>query len=333
MKKLFTFFSLLFLCLAAIAQQDAKQLQETAKEYMRGGDYGNAAILLVKALAQAPGDLEISKDLALDYYFDKDYTRALEIIKPLLDRTDVDDQTYQVAGNIYKGLEQYKEGEAMYKKGLKRFPKSGPLYNEYGELLNSRENPAAINLWEKGIEMDPIYSGNYYNAAKYYYFTPDKVWSIIYGEIFLNIETLSGRTAEIKTLLLDSYKKLFAEDVLKDIDGKNKFEKAFLQTMNKQTALAADGINAESLTMIRTRFNLDWYENYASSFPFKLFDYQQQLLREGIFAAYNQWIFGTAQNLVVYQNWTSAHPNEYIDFSNFQKGRIFRIPAGQYYHK
>jgi Putative Zn-dependent protease, contains TPR repeats len=334
MKKLFLFFTL-FSALNSIAQQpqDSKELQENAKAYMRQGDYDNAALLLTKALEQSPSDLSIAKDLALNYYFQKENTKALETIKPFLDRPDVDDQSFQIAGNIYKQLDQSKEAEALYKKGIKKFYKSGALYNEYGELLSYMQNPSAISQWEKGIEMDPGYSGNYYNAAKYYYFTTDKIWSIIYAEIFINIEPLSARTVEVKSLLLDSYKKLFSGVLLKNMEGKNNFEKAFIESMNKANEVAQNGINAETLTMIRTRFILDWYEKYAAKYPFKLFEYHQQLLRDGLFPAYNQWIFGATENLMGYQTWTTEHAAEYNDFSNFQKGRLFKVPAGQYYHK
>ena len=333
MKKLFLFFALIP-SLASVAQpQDSKELQENAKAYMRQGDYDNAALLLVKALEQSPTDMGIAKDLALDYYFQKDNDKALQIIKSLLDKPDVDDQVYQIAGNIYKALDKNKEADALYKKGIKKFNKSGTLYNEYGELLASQQNVTAITQWEKGIEMDPGYSGNYYNASRYYYFTTDKIWSILYAEVFVNIEPASARTTEIKSVLLDSYKKLFSGDLLKIMEGKNNFEQAFIQSMNKANEVAANGINAESLTMIRTRFILDWYEKYASKFPFKLFEYQQQLLREGIFPAYNQWIFGATENLSGYQGWITNHATEYTEFGNFQKGRIFKVPAGQYYHK
>ena len=61
-----------------------------------------------------------------------------------------------------------------------------------------------------GIEMDPGYSGNYYNAARYYFYTKDKTWSLIYGEIFVNMESLTDRAAAMKGLLLQAYKeKLF----------------------------------------------------------------------------------------------------------------------------
>ena len=289
-------------------------------------------MLLTKALEQSPSDLGIAKDLALNYYFQKENTKGLETIKPFLDRPDVDDQAFQIAGNIYKALEQSKEADAMYKKAIKKFNKSGALYNEYGELLSALQNSSAISQWEKGIEMDPGYSGNYYNAAKYYYFTTDRIWSIIYAEIFLNIEPLSARTTEVKSLLLDSYKKLFSDD-LKSMQTKNNFEQAFIESMSKANAIAENGINAETLTMIRTRFVLDWFEKNAAKFPFRLFDYHQQLLREGIFPAYNQWIFGASENLQGYQNWTTEHATEFSEFSTFQKGRIFKVPSGQYYHK
>ena len=332
MKKLLLFFAL-FASFTSFAQtQDAKELQENAKAYMRQGDYDNAALLLIKALDQSPTDISIAKDLSLIYYFQKENTKALEIVKPLLDRPDVDDQSFQIAGNIYKAMEQTKEAEAMYKKAIKKFNKSGALYNEYGELLSSMQNAGAILQWERGIEMDPGYSGNYYNAAKYYYFTTDKIWSIIYAEIFINIEPLSARTTEVKSVLLDSYKKFFTDD-LKNLEGKNEFEKAFIQSMSKAKTIVENGINAESLTMIRSRFVLDWFEKYAAKFPFRLFEYYQLLLREGIFPAYNQWIFGATENLQGYQTWTSAHATESADFNNFQKGRIFKLPTGQYYHK
>ena len=272
--------------------------------------------------------------LAFNYYLQKDHAKALDVIKPLIDREDADDQCFQIAGNIYKALGQEKECEKVYKKGLKKFPGSGSIYNEYGELLLAMHDASAIKQWEKGIETDPGYSGNYYNAAKYYYSSGDKMWCIMYGEIFLNIEVLTSRTAEIKNVLLDTYKKIFVDaDVFLNIKNKKPFEQAFLQTLYKQNAIAASGINPETLTMIRTRFVLDWFRDFATKFPFRLFDYHLQLLREGMFDAYNQWIFGAAQNLVAYQEWTSANPAEYSEFLKFQKGRVFKMQAQQYYHK
>ncbi|MBI1343245.1 MAG: tetratricopeptide repeat protein [Terrimonas sp.] len=307
---------------------------ETARNFMRSSDFDNAIVVLNRGLQQDKNNLELQKELIQCYYYKRDYTKAVEGVKTIIDRDDADVISFQIAGNVYKALEDPKECERIYKKGLKKFPKSGPLYSEYGELLWEKKDYSAIGQWEKGIETDPGYSGNYYNAALYYFYTRDKVWSLIYGEIFVNMESLSKRGATMKELLLKGYKeKLFAEADLMKGEEKNKseFAKAFLMVMGKQASVLSKGISVETLTMVRTRFILDWFENYATKFPFRLFDYHQQLLRDGMFDAYNQWLFGTVEDLAAYDNWTKTHVTEYEKFSKWQQSSIFKIPPGQYY--
>lgn len=280
--------------------------------------------------------MELKKDLALTYYYKRDFTKALEQVEPLMDRDDADVNVYQIAGSVYKALEQVKDADKMYKKALKKFPRSGALHSEYGELLWSKQDYEAIKLWEKGIEADPSYAGNYYNAALYYYYTKDKVWTLIYGEIFVNMEYLTERATAIKKIIYDAYReKLFGspEHVVngREKNKANGFATAVMQTFEKQSSLANRGINTEVLTAIRTRFILDWYNTHASKFPFKLFDYHQQLIREGMFDAYNQWLFGTTESLPAFDQWTKTHSEAYTKFTTFQKGRVFKMPAGQYY--
>ncbi len=335
MKKFFLLFSIICCStITAIAQEQS--LQETARGFMRSGDFDNAILVLNRALEQDKKNLDLQKDLALAYYYKRDYAKALDVVRPMLERDDADVMTYQIGGNVFKALEEVKDADKMYKKALKKFPRSGALHSEYGELLWAGKNYDAIELWEKGIRDDPSFAGNYYNAALFYYYTKDKAWTLIYGEIFVNMESLTERAAAMKELLLNAYKeKLFTDvDVMKDQDKtKSDFAKSFLQTMSKQSVAANRGITTETLTMIRTRFILDWYKNHAAKYPFKLFDYQQQLLREGMFEAYNQWLFGTVESLPVYDNWTKTHSETYNKFTAFQKSRIFKMPPGQYYQQ
>ncbi len=334
MKKLFSICFLILASLSSMAQDDNKTLHETAKGFMRSGDFDNAVIVLTRALQQDKNNLELQKDLVMSYYLKRDYVKALDGVKKLVDREDADVICFQLAGNVYKALEEAKECEKVYKKGLKKFPKSGPLHSEYGELLWSIKDYSAIKLWEKGIQLDPSYSGNYYNAALHYFHTKDKVWSLIYGEIFVNMESLSQRGIAMKQQLLRAYKeKLFAEADLMKGEEKNKseFAKAFLETMGKQSSVANKGINTQTLTMIRTRFILDWYQTHAAKFPLRLFEYQQQLIKAGMFDAYNQWLFGTVENLAAFDAWSKSHTEQYEAFTKFQQNRIFKMPAGQYY--
>ena len=312
--------------------QNVTDLQNSARTFMQQGDYANAILVLNNAAQSEPKNIQVSKDLALAYYYQNNNTKALEIIKPLLDRDDADDQCYQIAGNIYKQLNQERECDKLFKKGLKKFPQSGPLYNELGEYLFTQHDEAgAITQWESGIEIEPNFSKNYYNAAKYYNLKEEYIWSILYGEIFANMEPSNARTPEIKTIVLENYKNFFINIPVKDGKDKNKFVAAFIEILSKQTNVAKNGIDPETLTMLRTRFILDWSDKYAYTFPFKLFDLQTQLLKDGLFDAYNQWLFGAVQNLAVYQMYTNSHTTEYAEFNKFQKSKIFKLTDGQYY--
>lgn len=324
----------MILVLSAFAGMAQDSAQQTAKAYIRQGDYKNAVVVLNGALANNSNNLELQKDLAYTYYLSRDYVKALDVAKGFSDRKDADVQAFQIQAMIYKAVEEKKDAEKVYRTGIKKFPQSGVLLNEYGEMLWDRKDFAeAAKQWEKGIEVDPNYSGNYYNASKYYYFTKDKVWGIIYGEVFVNLESFSRRTPEIKTILFDSYTKLFSDvDIAKDQDMKNEFVKAFIETIKKQQQSVAGGITPESLSALRTRFVLDWFQKNATRFPFRLFDYQQQLLKEGMFDAYNQWIFGAAKDLTAFQNWTTLNAESYNKFATLQKNRVFKLPTGQYYH-
>ncbi|HNR16915.1 MAG TPA: hypothetical protein PKG90_09660, partial [Chitinophagaceae bacterium] len=251
-QKFFLFIALSASLLTAAQPDDIKKLHETAKSFMRTGDFDNAIIVLTRALQQDKKNIELEKDLVMSYYFKRDYAKALEGAESLIDREDADVISYQIAGNVYKALEDVKECDKMYKKALKKFPKSGPLYSEYGELLWATKDFSAIKQWEEGIRSDPGYGGNYYNAALFYFYAKDKVWSLIYGEIFVNMESFSERGAAMKQMLLQGYKeKLFADpDIMKGEEkNKSEFAKAFLQSIGKQSSLTNKGITTETLTM------------------------------------------------------------------------------------
>ncbi|MFT3748314.1 MAG: tetratricopeptide repeat protein [Agriterribacter sp.] len=331
-------FLLLFTILAitGTAQQNADTLQQTGRNYMRKGDWGNAIMVFNRALQLKPGDADIQNDIAYTYFLQRDFTKALQVIKPVIESDNADVRSFQIAGTTYRAIEELKEGAKVYEKGLKKFPFSGVLYSEYGELLWQKKDYNAINQWETGIKVDPNHAGNYYNAARYYYLTTDKIWSLLYGEIFVNMESYTIRTAEIKSLLYDGYKKLFADaDLLKSYKPKNKndFEIAFLTSMNAQSPKAATGINPEKLIEIRRGFIQNWFEANAQKFPYRLFEYQQQLIKLNMFEAYNQWLFGAAISADQYQVWIQQHKAEYDAFSNFQRGRIFKLPKDQYYQR
>lgn len=327
-----SFVFMLTFCIQLSAQDTPGK---TAKAFIRQGDYNNAIVVLTRAIQEDNNNIELKKDLAFAYYMQRDYVKAINAVKPVVDSRDADEQSYQILGMAYKAVDEKKEAERMYRASIRKFPESGVLYNDYGELQWSKNDfTGALKLWLRGIQTDQNYPGNYYNAARYYYMSEDKVWGLLYGEIFLNLESYSRRTPEIKAMLVEGYKKLFSDpDMSKNQDNKNEFVKAYLEIVKSHAQVVDRGITPDALTALRTRFILSWYEKQSTNFPFRLFDYHKQLAKAGLFDAYNQWIFGAAGNLSTFQQWTTTHSEEYNKFTIFQKSRVYKVPEGQWYNK
>lgn len=313
--------------------QDSTNYYNRALDFIRNKDYDNAIIVLNKGLLEKPGNALFKKQLAFCYYFQDKNEKALELLKPLIDNNLADDQCYQIVGNIYRESGQGAECEKLFRKGIQQFPDNGALYNEMGNVLWEQKNNNAISYWEKGIEEDPNYSKNYYNATRYYNLKEDWFWTIVYGELFITLECFSPKTSEIKEVVLSAYKKYF---LLGKNEALQKYNKGFAQVCTdklfKQAAVTGNGITTSSLMMIRTRFVLDWFNGPQKKYPFRLFEFHRDLLRTGMFEAYNQWLFGSTENLNQFQNWVQMNNTIYNSFIKGLQSAKFSLPAKQYYH-
>ena len=72
------------------AQSTEQTPQETARAFMRTGDFDNAILVLNRALQNDKNNFDLQKDLALSFYYKRDYAKALEVVETMLDRNDVD---------------------------------------------------------------------------------------------------------------------------------------------------------------------------------------------------------------------------------------------------
>lgn len=136
--------------------QDVSSIRESARLQLQQGNYDNAIQLLESARLLQPDNIEVLKDQALAYYYKRDFAKAMETGKKLIEQPNPDVQSYQLLGMAYKAVAKYKDGEKLYKTALQKFPKSGVLYSEYGDLLMSDNNKSeAIQAWEKGIRGRP----------------------------------------------------------------------------------------------------------------------------------------------------------------------------------
>lgn len=314
-----------------VGQSTVPQLQSSAREFNNRGDHDNAIIVLQQGLKTHPDNLELQKDLVFSLLLKRDFAKAKEMVEKLIERKDADVMSFQLAGNVYKALEEVKECEKMYRQGLKKFPNSGPLYSELGELYLSAKDERAIQCWEDGIRLDPTYAGNYYNAALYYSNNGENLGAILYAETYINMESKSGRAVTLKKICWDAYKKLLSGSGDEMKKKRSPFWIAVKQTIDKASGPAINGLTPETLTMIRTRFILDWFSTQGEKFPFRLFDHQRQLLQSGLFEAYDQWLIGEVADPEKYQRWSQENAVTVIKLKDFLFNRVYKVPVGQFY--
>lgn len=336
MKKIVFLFCLVILVLQGMAQTPTvKEFQASAMALMQQGDFSNAMVALEKAKALEPQNLETLKNIAFCHFLQRNFAESIEAAKLAIELPSADQQSFQMLGMAYKAIADYASANKLYKRALKKFPDGGIIYSEYGEsLMQENKKEDAIATWEKGIELAPSYSGNYYHAAKYYYKEMNWIRVLIHGELFVNLESYSARTDEVKKALLDAYKNILRPIVKTPyhlIPKYSEFEKKQLAIYDKTKQQVAEGLTMDHIGSIRTRLLMEWMSDNAKQFPYQLFLHWQHMIREGIFEAYNQWLFGAAFGEDAYKNWLNTHAEEAQKFNDFQRSRIYRQPGGQYY--
>lgn len=308
---------------------EIQKMQQTANHYLQQRDFANSIMLFNQAINQAPDNVSLRRDLAYTYYLSGKAEMARTVISPVLNSVFADEQTFQVAAAIENVLGNYGKAKRILKSGIKKYPHSGLLYNNLGNLYStSKSDKAAMDAWREGILKDPGFGQNYYGAARMYYSETNYVWALIYGEIYLNLDPDPSRSNQIKKMIIETYQALLSNNgstaVLPAFRGKSKeetgaltFEKCFQKVLLENASIVRNGLNPETLTMLRTRFLMDWELKYAHRFPFTLFAWQNKLIHTGYFDAYNQWLFGAISNSQAFQLWVKKFSDNYSGYERW----------------
>ncbi len=332
MKNIFIITLLVSIATFANAQQDAVTLYETGKKFLIQGDVDNATLVLKKAVALEPENATYLQELTNAYFYKEDYKTAKEYGEKLIAMSDAQPYAFFLTANIQRALNDEKTTEKTIRKGIKKFENSGLLYDALGQFLDSKKDIEAINQWEMGIQKDPMYAGNYYEAARYNYFlntSNSKIWSIYYGEIFINMESSTTRTIETKEMLLESYKKIGNDDNFGKKTSKNDFENLFVENFNLVKNNLSTGVTTENLIKLRSLFIFNWF-NQNTIINSSLYSRMQQLLREGHFEEYNYWIFEPIQNLTGFENWLKTNQTNFEQFMRFQQNKLLKLTNSEY---
>lgn len=317
-------------------------LYKQARDFHSKGNLREAIIRYQQAIQIAPEVVLLYRELAHAYYLAQGYDEAINTLNPLVEKGVADPETYRVLTQCYLAIGENKRAKRLLRDGTEKYPNSGVLYHEMGLMYeNEGELVYAIESWLDGIEKDPGYHINYYEAARFYINTDKSVWTILYGEMFINIEQQTKRAYDTRMMVMNAYRKLFTSLSTGDIpkfgsgnrQGKVGFEEAVYDTYIKLSPVMADGFTTENLTMLRTRFIMDWTMEYARRYPYSLFSRHDDMIRSGYFDAYNQWLFGKVENAQQYEAWQKFHPNAMPAFESWLRRNPYKPVEGDFYNE
>lgn len=292
-------------------QEKALEKGLAAIKLMDNGKFDESIQLLEEAQKLDPDRFDYAYEMAYAYYSKEDYKKAIKILEKNINHKDASDLLFQLLGNSYDILGKPEKAFEAYDAGLKKFPDSGVIYLEKGNMYwQKNEFEKALSFYEKGIEVSPEFSSNYYRAARIYCNSTEEVWGMIYGEIFMNLERNSKRTAEISKLLYDTYKNgiKFSSDTsfsvsfsqtstinINDLKDPGKMKLPYGVGVYEPTLmlsmLSVKSIDLNSLDNIRSTFVDNYFKNgHDKTYPNVLFAYQKRVKDAGHLEAYNHWI-------------------------------------------
>lgn len=318
---------------AQISNPEAIKMQQNAQNDIERGNFPNAILLFNQAIKLEPNDVSLRRDLAYAHYMNGTLEEGKTIISEVLKTDFADEQTYQIAAAIESKLGNNNKAKSILNTGIKKYPNAALLYQNRGNIFSiEKKGKQAIQSYEAGIQADPNFSGNYFFLAKELEkSTP--LWTIIYYEIFINLENNTQRTAEAKSNLYKAYiayfqkagtEKLPTFGSQQEAPKSNVFVEVYPYLIDKNVAAITSGINTESLIMLRTRILLDWSLHYAHTTKHSLLSYQLKLTKNGFFDAYNQWLFGANENSSKFSTWIKANGQNYSNFEKFMRSNPYQ---------
>jgi hypothetical protein len=167
--------------------------------------------------------------------------------------------------------------------------------------------------------------------------TTEKVWAVIYGEIYCNLSPDADRVNQIGSLIYGWYDQSLSKngnslsiDLTENAQGVRNgvlFESQFEQTFLMGAIAVRNEVLPLSIAKLISIRKLQisvWGQKRLPDT--ELVRRQQAILAAGHFDAYNYWLFRNARPQEFIQ-WTKGHGPEYQAWLDWQKRNEFRIHA------
>jgi len=323
--------------------QDQKPSPELAQMYtniaekISLGDYPGAIITSRQALRLAPGNIGFATILGRAQYLSGLFKDARETLYSVSTNTITDTEYYRILAACQYKLNETKAACKTLAEGSKVCRSPGCLYFDLGNIYRATAGEEkAIKAFLSGIQADYSFPSNYRAAASWYLSSENVLWGLIYGEMYLAMLHDTTEDYRLKCDLFTGWQ-LFL-DKLPETAGRDRnvtskkntdsdFESAVKQTYLQLTPVISDGLSVENMTMLRARFLMDWYSNCGVKYPFRFFDYQQNLLGNGYSDICTEWLYGQTANRDEYDAWNNFHDGAISRFVEWKKSFPFQPAA------
>ncbi|WP_172826964.1 tetratricopeptide repeat protein [Flammeovirga sp. SJP92] len=333
-------------CQTKSEKQEAYNKAKQAVELMDNGNYDMSIQLLEEATKLDPTNFIYPYEIGYALILKKKYKKATKYFEKVVKMEGSDDQSYQMLGNAYSMGGNKEKAIDAYNRGLKKYPNSGRLYLEIGNVHQDDWNKA-LEYYEKGVQVDPTYPSNYYWLAKIFCNSTEEIWGMFYGEMFMNIERNSKRTEEISQLLFDTYKSeiQFTSDTTKsvsfsqnnviDITAK---KPTLPYSMIYETGLMiavsdVNSITLKTLHKIRSQHtNFYFDQKFNDSYPNVVFDWHKTLIQKEMFECYNYWLMmkGAPDE---FDEWIGTNQEKFESFINWFSENPMPIDNEKSFHR
>lgn len=338
-----------FIALAQTAKETAKAKGKAAVGLEDEGKFDEALKLLTEAQQLDPQEIAYPYEMTYCYYSQEQYQKVIDILGKLKDSPDAFDRLYELLGNSYDILNQTDKAIVIYDEGIKKFPKSGVMYLERGSIpLAAKRYGEALNYFEKGIEVDPKFPSNYYRVTLIYCKSDEPMWGMMYGEIFMNLERNSKRTAEISKLLFDTYKSRikfnspdnttisFSKNNIIASGGSGAIKLPYsiiYEPVMAFATISVKEINLNSLDKIRQSFiNFYYDKGFDKKFPNVLFEYQRQIVLANQMEAYNHWLLMKGDE-DAFNTWQAANKTKWDDFIKWYTANPLKLDDSHRFYR
>ncbi len=310
----------------AWASPELEQMHNNVLGYQKLGNYKDAIITLNQLINLAPARTELKTELGNLYYLSGNYDLAIATLKPLLKNTIASDTTYQLLAACQLAMHQYKEANKTIKKGMISYGVSGMLYYRKGQvLMHDGDSEAAIKSWTEGVLKCPQEPSNYIAASLSILKSDNVLYGLLLGETYLAMRADTAGNDSLKTAIFNKWKTFF-ESLATKATFRNPMDDRINEIFLQLTPVVSDGITTENLTMLRTRFLLECAKKYSFDEMGSLLQYHDQLIRNGWFDIYNEWLFGKAGHAGQYEAWNKFHIGDIERFENWRSTHLLKAP-------